>query len=269
MPILAVLDEGAHGALDESLKSLYVQNSETKQFYLDIAPDEAAKVAFNLQKQFDNKKTELTNKHKELNEAKAKVAAFEGLGKSADEIKAALESNRPEAVTELMEKHRTELESLKKSYEEPLTQATEKAKRYEAQVQQSLADAAISKLIADHELDPETAPAILRDYVKAVPKEEGSDEYRTQIFENGSPALVAGQPMSGEQLLNGWREGKKFQRMFLAGEGGGSGAPAKQGGAFGGKNIPVSRAAVKADVNVFRAAEEQAAKVGGQVVLTD
>lgn len=227
MPILAVLDEAAHGALDESLKSLYVQNSETKQFYLDIAPDEAAKVAFNLQKQFDNKKQELSNKHKELNEMKSKVAAYEEIGKSADEIKAALESNRPEAVTELMEKHRAELESLKKSFEEPLTQAQEKAKKYEEQIQTSLTNAAIQKLRAEHGLN-EAADYVLRDFIKAVPKEEGSDEYAIQVFENGSPALVAGQPMKPEQLIASWREQKKFTPIFNAGDGGGSGQSGRQ-----------------------------------------
>src|SRR5688572_3335280 len=99
MPLLAVLDEGAHGALDESLKTLYVQNTENKNFYLDIAPDEAAKVAFTLQKNFDAKKADLDRVHREKTELGNKVKAYESLGKSAEEIKAALEANRPEEVT--------------------------------------------------------------------------------------------------------------------------------------------------------------------------
>lgn len=227
MPILAVLDEGAHGALDESLKSLYVQNSETKQFYLDIAPDEAAKVAFNLQKQFDNKKTELTNKHKELNDLKAKVSGYESLGKTADEIKAALEANQPENVTKMVTDYETKMEALKKSFEEPLTQATEKAKKYEAQIQKSLTDAAIQKLRNEHDLN-EAADYVLRDFIKAVPKEEGSDEYTIKVFDNGSPAIVAGQEMKPEQLISQWREHKKFTPIFNAGDGGGSGGTARQ-----------------------------------------
>lgn len=232
MPLLAVLDEGAHGALDESLKSLYVQNSETKQFYLDVAPDEAAKIAFNLQKQFDNKKVELTNKHKELNDLKSKVAAYEGLGKSAEEIKAALEANQPENVTKLVTDYETKMEALKKSFEEPLSQAIEKAKKYEAQIQKSLTDAAIQKLRNEHDLN-EAADYVLRDYIKAVPKEEGSDEYTVKVFENGSPAIIAGQEMKPEQLISQWREHKKFTPIFNAGDGGGSGGSNRQTGANG------------------------------------
>lgn len=269
MPLLAVLDEGAHGALDESLKPLYVQNTETKQFYLDIAPDEAAKVAFNLQKQFDAKKADLQRVHGEKTAIEQKYKAYEGLGKTADEIKQALAANRPEEVTKLVEKYETEKAELRKSFEEPLTKATERAKKLESQFQQTLASSEISKVVAAYQLDPETAPSILRDYIRAVPKEEGSDEYVTQVYENGQPALVAGQPMSTEQLIKGWQEGKKFQGMFLAGREGGTGGSNRQVQSFGGKTFTVSREASKTNPQLYQSAKAEAEKVGGQVAWTD
>jgi hypothetical protein len=116
MPILAVLEEAAHGSLDDSLKTLYVQNTEDKKFYLDISPDEAGKVAFNLQTQLANKKTELSNVHKEKNELKKRSIPFRRSGKSADEIKAALEANRPEEVTKLVTDYEAKMKSLAESY---------------------------------------------------------------------------------------------------------------------------------------------------------
>lgn len=272
MPLLAVLDEGAHGALDESLKTLYVQNTQDKNFYLDIAPDEAAKVAFNLQKQFENKKADLSRVHGEKTAIEQKLKAFEGLGKTADEIKSAMEASRPEEVNKLLAeavaKHQSEIEALKNSYEEPLGAAKSRAEKLEAQVQRSLSTSEISKLVTAYNLDPETAPAILRDYIKAVPQEEGSDEYATRVFENGQPALVAGQPMTPDQLIKGWQEAKKFQGMFVNPGAGGTGATNRQT-QFGGRTFQVSREASKTNPQLYQNAKAEAEKVGGQVTWTD
>lgn len=261
MPILAVLDETAHAALDDSLKTLYKQNTENKNFYLDISPDEAAKVAFNLQSQFDNKKAELTKKHTELNELRAKVAGFDALGMSSDEIKAALASKQPADVQALQTKHETEMSNLRKSFE-PITAANEKMK---AQIQQSLSQAEISRLITAHGLDPETAPAILRDYVRTVPKAEGSDEYHTQVYLNNEPALVAGQPMTTDQLIKSFQEGKKFSGMFLVGNGAGTGGM-RQSQTIG-NSIVLDREAVKNNPGLYEAAKADAEKSGKTVTF--
>lgn len=227
MPLLAVLDEGAHGALDDSLKTLYVQNTENKQFYLDIAPDEAAKVAFTLQAEVKKKEeaTRLAHEAKKVAEAKAK--AYESLGTDPEEIKARLESNRPEDVTKMVTEYEAKIKSLTESFEEPIKKAEAKAQKLEQQVHQTLTQNAIAKLRSDFDLN-ETADYVLRDFIKVVPREEGSDEFTVRVFENGQPALVAGQEMSPEQLIKGFQESKKFMPMFNAGAGGGTGASNRQ-----------------------------------------
>ncbi len=268
MPKLsAVLNDADYTAADDSLKTFYVQNTDTKDWWLSV--DDPGKLDVAGQTAFTNLKAKLDGAFKERDAAKNALKPFEGLGKSADELKAALEANQPENVTKMVADYETKMETLKKSFEEPLNTATEKAKKYEAQVQKALTDAEIAKIIANNDLDPETAPAILRDYVRAVPREEGSDEYVTRVFENGQPAQVAGQPMSTEQLLSGWREGKKYQRMFIAGDGGGSGAGARQFSIGGGKQFQVSREASKSNPSLYQNAKAEAEKVGGQVVFTD
>lgn len=268
MPILAVLDETAHGGLDESLKTLYVQNTEDKKFYLDIAPDEAAKVAFNLQSDVKKKEDLLKKAHDAKRVAEDKAKLYEVLGLTPEQITELRDSKRPEDIQKLVEAHKTEIEKVTKSFEEPLTAAQEKAKKYEAEIQKQLTASAIAKLRNDFDLN-ETADYVLRDFIRAVPREEGSDEYVTAVFENGSPALVAGQPMTPDQLIKGFQEGKKFPAMFNAGIGGGTGGTNRQQQGFTGSIIKVDREASKTDPQLYRQAKEQAAKTGATVAFTD
>jgi hypothetical protein len=268
MPKLsAVLNDAEYAKADDSLKTFYVQNTDTKDWWLSV--DDPGKLDVAGQTAFTNLKAKLDGAYKERDAAKNALKPFEGLGKSADELKAALEANQPENVTKMVADYEAKMEALKKSFEDPLNTATEKAKKYETQVQKALTDSEIAKIVANHNLDPETAPAILRDYVRAVPKEEGSDEYVTRIFENGQPAQIAGQPMSADQLLGGWREGKKFQRMFIAGDGGGSGQGGRQISIGGGSVIQVSREASKTNPALYQNAKAQAEKTGATVQFTD
>jgi hypothetical protein len=223
MPLLAVLDEAAHGALDDSLKSLYVQNTDTKEFHLDVAPDEAAKLAHNLRKQFDSKKTDLDRVHREKKELADKIAAFEGLGKTADEIKELINSKRPEDVAKLVEAHRLELEQTKASFEEPMVKLKDETGKLRQQIEQQMTQAAIQKLRNEFDLN-ETADYVLRDFIKVVPKEEGSAEYVTKVVGgDGQEMLVAGQPIGPDGLIKNFQEAKKFPAMFNAGSGGGTG----------------------------------------------
>lgn len=232
MPLLAILDENAHGALDDSLKTLYVQNSENRQFYLDIPPDEAGKLAFNLQ----GKVTKLEDNNKKLMTEKAnaleRLKPFESLGKSPEEITATLASNQPENVTKLVTDYETKLSSLKASYEEPLTKAKERAESLQRQMVEHLQRSTIQKLRNEFDLN-ETAEYVLRDFIRVVPVAEGSDEFTVKVYENGQPALKAGEEMKPDQLINGFREAKKFAAMFNAGDGGGTGASNRQTGANG------------------------------------
>jgi hypothetical protein len=265
MPKLsAVLSDADFQTADDSLKTFYVQNTETTDWWLDV--DEPAKLDVAGQTAFQNLKSKLDGAFKERDAANKLAKAYKDLG-TPEEIKAAKEANQPENVTKLVSDYEEKIENLKKSFEEPIAHATEKVKKYETQIQQSLSQSAIAKLRNQYDLN-ETADYVLKDFIKVVPKEEGSDEFAVKVFENGSPALVAGREMTTDELIKGFQENKKFPAMFNAGTGGGSGGSARQT-APGGKTVSVSRAAVKADINVYRAAQEQAAKVGGEVVLTD
>jgi hypothetical protein len=235
MPLLAILDESAHGTLDESLKTLYVQNAENKQFYLDVAPDEAGKLAFNLQKEKDLLKTNNAELLKQKGEANTKLKTFESLGKTADEIKAALEANRPEEVTKMVSDYEAKIKSLEDSYKDSLTKETELRTKAQANLEKTVVETTIAKLRADHDLN-DTADFVLQNFIKPVRNEE-TGEISTVIYENGNPALVAGQPKTTEQLLNGWKEEKKFLSIFNAGVGGGTGGTNRQTSVSGSKVI--------------------------------
>lgn len=227
MPLLAILDEGAHGALDDSLKTLYKQNSETKQFYLDISPDEAGKVAFNLQAE----KTKLAENNAELlkqkGEANSKLKVYESLGKTAEEIKQALEANRPEETAKLVTDYEARIKSLQDSFDESLKKESSAKESYQKQLHESAVDTEIARLSQSLAFDlNDTAPFVLRNYLKPEEVEDGKVVVR--VFENGNPALVAGQPKTPEQLLQGFREDKKYLSIFKAGDNGGPGGNNRQ-----------------------------------------
>lgn len=235
MPLLAVLDENAYGGLDDSLKTLYKQNTENKQFYLDISPDEAGKLAFTLQSDVKKKEDLLKKAHDDKRAAELKASAFDSLGKSPDEIKELIESKRPEDIQTLISTHRTEIETLKNSYAEPITRATERAERAERQAQELLARTKIQELRNQYDLN-DTADYVLRDFIKVVPVEE-SGEFAVKVFENGQPAVVAGQEMTPDQLIKSFQEAKKFPAMFNVSDGAGTGNTSRQAGTGSTKHL--------------------------------
>lgn len=222
MSLLAVLDAKAHEALDESLKTLYVQNTENKNFYLDLPQAEAEKLAFDLNSKFENKKKELTAKHTELNELKAQIETYKKIGKTPEEIAELIESKRPEEINTLIANHKTEIETLRKSYEEPMEAMKAEAEAIRKQIENLRTQTAIQKARNEFDLN-ETADYVLRDFIKVVPKEEGSSEYVEKVFENGQEMLVAGQPQTIAGLIKSFQEQKKFSAMFNAGSGAGAG----------------------------------------------
>ena len=91
-------------------------------------------------------------------------------------------------------------------------------------------DVRVSKSVHD-----ETADYVLRDFIKVVPKEEGSTEYTVKVFENGQEALVAGQPQTPAGLIKGFQEAKKFPAMFNVSDGAGTGNTNRAGAVNGSK----------------------------------
>ena len=234
MPALAtVLDEQAHEALgDETLKGFYAQNTETKQFFLQV--DNPNILATGLQAEIQ-KKEELLRNNQAANKALAeKYKPFESLGKTPDEIKQLLESNRPEEITKLVEKYEAEKQLLQSSLSEALEKETSARATLEKQYADTLINVDINKLVIENDLDPEYAPLVLRQYLKPV-KDEETGAWSTRIYKNGQPALVAMQPMTAAQLLKEFVDSKQYLKMFNAPNGGGSGATNRQGGIGNGK----------------------------------
>ncbi len=266
MPKLsAVLTDAAYQEADDSLKTYYQQNSESKDWFLDV--DEPAKLDFAGQTAFNNLKAKLDGAFKERDQMKKALKEYETVGKTPTEIAELLQANRPEEVTKMVADYETKMETLRKSFEEPLAAATDKAKRLEGVVQKSLTDSAISKLRNEFDLN-ETADYVLRDFIKVVPKEEGSDEMTVRVFENGQPAMVAGQDMKPEQLIKGFQEQKKFGAMFNAGSGGGASVP-RNGSSFSGSSTKVSREASQSTPKLYQDARAAAEKSGTTVEFTD
>jgi hypothetical protein len=234
MPTLAaVLEESAYNELsDETVKSFYVQNTETNKYYAQI--DNPDVLAVNSQAEI-TKFRDLLEKNQTANKELAnKFKPFESLGKTPEEIKQLLESNRPEELKQLVEKYETEKQQLQSSLNEALEKETSARTTLEKQYASTLINVDINKLVIENDLDPEYAPLVLSQYLKPVKNEE-TGEWSTRIYKNGQPALVAMQPMTATQLLKEFVDGKQHLKMFNAPNGGGSGASNRQGGIGNGK----------------------------------
>jgi len=230
MPLQAILEAADFDALPDTTilgKDSFVKNEKENKFFLNLPDAEAAKLAFSQQASI----AKLTGNNAELlkqkGAANAEAEAFKTLGKSPDELKELLNSKRPEDINKLVADYAAKEESLRKSYEDSLTASNAKAEAAARQLQDTITRATISRLRAEFDLN-DTADFVLRDYIRAEPKEEGSADYVTRVYQDGNPALVAGQPMSPEQLIGTFREGKKYLAMFNAGDGGGAGGTNRQ-----------------------------------------
>jgi hypothetical protein len=226
MPLLTILDPTAHAALPDPLKALYVENATDKQFYIDITPDEAGKIAVNLQAE----KTRLVTNNAELlkqkGEANEKLKKYTDLGKTPDEVSEFLKSKRPEDVQQLITQHEQEKARLKDSYDQGLADEKAKLASLGVQLQTTLAGAAIAKLRNEHGLN-DVADFILKEFIQAVPNDQG--EYEIKVVENGQPKLLAGgQEMTPAQLIKDFQDSKKYLSMFNGGTGGGSGDNKRQ-----------------------------------------
>ena len=225
MPIQAVLDETQfNGIADESLKTLYVQNSDTKQYFLDVEGADA--LAVNLQKEVERLKSHSSKVLGEKKELQAKYQSYESLGKSAEEIKQALESNRPEDLNKLIEKYEGEKKTLQSSFDESIGEYKSKAEKYQQQALAMALNTKLAQIRNQFDLN-DTADFVLRNFIRAEETEDG--QVVTRIYgEDGQPMLKAMQPITEEQFLNGLKEQKKFLSMFNTPNGGGTGASNRQ-----------------------------------------
>ena len=218
MKLSAVLNDAAYQAADDSLKTFYVQNTETKDWWLDV--DEPGKLDVSGSKTLQNKKDELKRVHDDKKAVTDELAGYKALGKSAEELKAALEANQPENVTKLIADHQAELKTLRESYEQPLAVLKTENETLKADQERVAVAAIVQKLCREFDLDSEYAEFVLPNYLKAVRSE---DSLTVKVFENGTEAMIAGQPKSFEQLVRGFREEKKHSKMFNVGTADGPG----------------------------------------------
>lgn len=225
MPKLsAVLNDETYNGLDDSLKTFYVQNSDTKDWWLDV--DEPGKLDVAGSKELERLRGHNKTVLGEKKTVAEKLAAYEALGKTADEIKAALEANQPEAVTKLVADYEAKIKQLTESYEGPMSELKAANEKLLGEQDQAAVRQAIQKAIRDHDLN-EMAEFVLPTYLKPVRDENGVS---VRVFENGAEAMIAGQPKSLEQLLKGFQDVKAHPQMFNAGNGGGTGATNRQAG---------------------------------------
>lgn len=226
MPLLAIIDEKAfEGLADETVlgKDSFKQNDEDKQFYLNLPAGEAGKIAFNLQAE----KNKLADNNKKLLDEKvqalAKASAFEEIGKTPEEIQEYLKTNQPEAVQELVEKHKAEIKLKDDSFQQQLAKEREARQGLQSSMQKTLSQARLATLVNKFGMES-NAVDTLEKHIRFEPKEEGSTEYVEKVYSrDGEQLLVAGQPINGEQLVQGWIEEEKHGNLFAAKGGGGTG----------------------------------------------
>lgn len=239
MPLQAHIEAAAFDALPDVTvlgKDSFVKNEKEGKFFLNLPADEAGKLAFNLQE--SNRKLQENNADllRQKGEANAKAKPWESFGKTPDEIRELLESKRPEDITALVAKHNADLDAMKTSFAEAEKQKAAAIEALQRQLAETNTKATISRLRADYDLD-DTAEHVLSSYIRSEPKEEGSLEFVTRVYDNGSPALLAGEPMTPDQLIKSFREAKKYNGMFQVGSGEGTGSTSRQGTAATGKHL--------------------------------
>src|SRR5437867_360648 len=109
MPKLsAVLNDAAYNEADDTLKTFYTQNTDTKDWWLDV--DEPGKLDVAGQTAFANLKTKLDGAFKDRDAAKKAIKAFETLDLTPEQIIELRDSKRPEDIQKLVEAHKTEIE---------------------------------------------------------------------------------------------------------------------------------------------------------------
>lgn len=277
MPMLAILDEAAFGALaDETVlgKDSYLKDEKTNTYKLALDGEEAGKLALPLQESV--KKLETNNKKlmDEKVETLKKLEPFTKLNKTPEEIAEILKSGKGEGVEEVEKKYQMQIESLKASHVSALDQTRqeiEAAKGETAEIQKHLQQTVKRTLIAElkNEFD---MTAIADDWLSNridVVFDEDAKKYVPRVMENGEPAYKAGAFKTPKQLAEEARGNKELSGLFNGGSGGGSGAPNQNNQQFSGSVIKLDRETVKSNPQTYKAAKEQAEKTGAQIVFTE
>lgn len=142
----------------------------------------------------------------------------------------------------------------------------EKIAKLQSSLEKSLVEAQATTAIAAAKGTPELLmPHVMRQ-VKVV---EENGEYVARVLDaQGQPRIanVKGDPFTIANLVEEMKANTVFGRAFEGTGAGGSGAPSDSGG--GAKAFTLTREQAK-DPAAYRAAKEQAAKAGGQVMIAE
>jgi hypothetical protein len=214
MTIKAIIDATAFEALEEPMQGLYQQNTENKNYYLDLETGEADKLAFGLVGERD--KLAANNKKLLDEKIQANARATEAERKAAE---LANTGNDTDVVDK--ETHTKELLALKQSFDDELANRDNEKQALYGALAETAQKSTVSQLVTEYNLDPEYAAHVLPDYIKA---EVVDNNVFVNVYENGEKALVAGTPKTPKHLLEGFLANGKYKQMFLANNGGGGGA---------------------------------------------
>lgn len=224
MALTAIVPESDFEALDETLKTFYVQNTDTKEYYLDV--DNADRLAVNLQ----TEKTKLADNNQKLVDQLAK--AREEAAQLAAKAKAAADKaeGEPDHSVKL-----AEYEAKIASYEESLKTEREQRQTVARQAAVSAREADIERVLNKFQMFP-TSAANLREATEVVQNEDGTCSVQV-VGPDGKPLMQAGQAVTLETLVAGWQNDPAHATLFAANGVGGTGAPARMNGGRGASKI--------------------------------
>ncbi len=231
MALAAIVAESEFETLDESLKTFYVQNTDTKDYYLDVdGPD---RLAVNLQ----TEKQKLAENNQKLVDQLAKERQkAESL---AQQAKKALEKVDAKDGDDLIAKL-ADLEAKNASYEEALKAERDKQAELAAANARTTREAEIARVMREHKMMP-SAAANLRESIEIVRDDDGNYKQRVIDPQTGQPMIQAGQGLTIEQLVAGWKSKAEYGNLFQAEGGGGMGTPGRINGAGPGSGKTMTR----------------------------
>lgn len=224
MPLQANIDAATFDSLPDVTvlgKDSFIRTDD--KIFLNLSSEEAGKLAFTLQESV----RKLTDNNKELlrqkGEANRDAEGFKSLGLTPEEIKAALDSKRPEEFQAILAKKDEEIQAIRASATEASAKDKADAEDARRKLADTLLDVRVERLMNEFELKP-AARFALKDHLR-VERDEQTGEYIERVYENGALAYHGPDPMKPEQLVKQWAEKKMFPELFVVGNSDSPGNP--------------------------------------------
>lgn len=239
MSLRANIDKAAFDALADTTvigKDSFRLNEKDNQYYLDLAGEEAAKLAIPLQEKVAKLETNNAKLLDEKIKATEKATKFEKLGKTPEELEKFLKENRTEDAEALEKKYQDQTASIQraadaevKSVRDELAGTVKKTETLTEQIRNEMKRTKVAELKNKFDMNA-LGDDWLANRIAVVPEEEGSDRFVVRVVENGDLAYKAGKLKTPEELAEEARQNRDLAGMFNAGSGGGSGGTNNQSG---------------------------------------